>query len=82
MLKLGLWLLPWFPLLITTGIGYGHFHPEFFMDDGPWPYLHPIASHFVLPVIGLPSLTAFLVGLILALIAILRRLFAGPHSSV
>jgi hypothetical protein len=66
--RTGLYLLPWLPLIIACFLVYGHFHPEIFIDDGPWPWQHPVAAR-VAPFVGLGSMAAFLVGFILLVVA-------------
>jgi hypothetical protein len=80
MIKIGLLLLPWFPILIVCLVVYGQLHPEFLMDDGPWPRQHPVAAH-VAPFIGLGSMSAFLVGFVLLVIAGVKRLVRLRHRS-
>jgi hypothetical protein len=79
--RIALWLLPWLPFLLLGFFVYGSFQPGFFMDDGPfWSRQHPIVRH-VFPFLGLGSMTAFLAGVVLTIIAAIRRLFLKSQAS-
>jgi hypothetical protein len=73
MVRVGSCLVSLFPILIVCLLIYGHFHPEFLVDDRPWPPQHPFAAQYVAPVLGLGSMAAFLVGLVLLLIGTAGR---------
>jgi len=71
--RVGLWSLPWFPFLIASILIYGYFHPECLMDDGPMLYEHRMAAA-VVRLVSNVVIIAFAIGIVLLLVAGIRRL--------